>query len=177
MRKSLLNISMAAAILFAQPFAISGGTIQPGMSIPQPQIVKVIDQRQAECLAQNVYHEARGQSVEGQIAVANVTLNRAKAKGSDVCKVVYERSERGCQFSWTCTKKGSKIAEPEKYAEIKKMAVKAVQGRIADNTRGATFFHAKMKRKPHWTKDMVVQVKIDDHTFYRRKSEWQTHQM
>ena len=63
---------------------------------------------EVKCLAQNIYWEARNQSIQGMYAVADVTLNRVKDKRwpSTVCEVVKQRkNERGkwiCQFSWYC---------------------------------------------------------------------------
>ena len=58
-----------------------------------------VDSKQHECLAMNIYHEARGERMEGQIAVAQVTLNRAAHEEwpSTICDVVYQPK----QFSWT----------------------------------------------------------------------------
>jgi spore germination cell wall hydrolase CwlJ-like protein len=62
----------------------------------------VID-KQVRCLAENIYYESRGESLEGQIAVAKVTLNRLdEGYARTVCGVVKQRNPNGCQFSWVC---------------------------------------------------------------------------
>ena len=61
---------------------------------------------EVKCLAQNIYWEARNQSIQGMYAIADVTLNRVKDKRwpSTVCEVVKQRKNAGgkwvCQFSW-----------------------------------------------------------------------------
>ncbi len=64
---------------------------------PSPAVVS-----EWQCMLKNIYHEARGEGVEGMKAVALVTLNRAKQQNKTVCEVVYQRK----QFSWTNTAKG-----------------------------------------------------------------------
>ena len=56
------------------------------------------------CLALNIYHEARDQSTAGQLAVAQVTVNRVESKHypNTVCDVVYQKGKSICAFSWTC---------------------------------------------------------------------------
>ena len=64
------------------------------------------EKREVECLAKNMYHEARGESYQGMVAVAFVTLNRTVSEvfPSKVCDVVYQKNQRGCQFSWVCAR-------------------------------------------------------------------------
>ena len=56
------------------------------------------------CLSANIYFEARSEKVDGQIAVAEVTLNRVRSDDypDDVCSVVLQENSEGCQFSWWC---------------------------------------------------------------------------
>ena len=69
-------------------------------------ITAEVRDKQLDCLAKNIYHEAKGEPFEGKVAVAQVTINRA-ASGqfpSDICKVVYQKNvvydKVLCQFSW-----------------------------------------------------------------------------
>ncbi|WP_419584734.1 cell wall hydrolase, partial [Thiolapillus sp.] len=68
-------------------------------SAPNPDTSRRWNVRDIECLAQNIYHEARGEPVAGQVAVAYVVLNRVarQIRGTDVCEVVWAPH----QFSWT----------------------------------------------------------------------------
>lgn len=118
------------------------------------------------CMATNVYHEARGESFLGQIAVNQVVLNRATKKKQDPCKVVYAKS----QFSWTIGK-----GTPEWNKRFGVMKDKNAVARaylavfasmvIPDVTRGATFYHADYV-KPHWADDFAKTSTIGTHMFY-----------
>ena len=76
-----------------------------------------------ECLAHNVYFEASGESFQGKLAVAQVTMNRLNTtkKRNSVCNVVYEKRNKICQFSWVCSK-GRKIKSIKAYEESKAAA-------------------------------------------------------
>ena len=116
-----------------------------------------------ECLAKNVYFEARGESLKGQVAVIQVTLNRVKAKGfpKTICGVVYQSH----QFSWTLTK--PKIKDWKSYNAILSLTKNVVRGNVkADVTKGSTFYHATYM-KPYWSKHFKQVTTIGNHTFYR----------
>lgn len=115
--------------------------------------------RKVECLAKNIYFEARGESRQGQLAVAHVTINRTKSdKYPDrVCDVVYQKN----QFSWTSTK--AKIRDYTHYEEIKNLAFEVLIGATDDPTRGSLNFHSTSVR-PGWKKR--PKTKIGNHIFY-----------
>ena len=126
------------------------------------------------CLALNIYHEARGEPVEGQIAVAYVTLNRAKENRKDVCSVV----TKPYQFSWTITglkpvAKGFKVKETHYPKEhdawelAKTLSLMVAYGKLSDPTKGATYFHSK-EVKPYWAKHRQHVTQIGNHIFYRK---------
>lgn len=144
-----------------------------------------------ECMAKNIYFEAKSQSLVGQIAVGLVVLNRVKSKNfpNDVCKVVYQGPVREswktkkypslpkelreyypvrhrCQFSWYCDGFKDTIKEPSVYANILSIATK-LMGDVYDFTDGATHYHATYV-SPEWT-NLEVAFTIDDHIFYRPK--------
>lgn len=120
------------------------------------------------CLAHNIYHEARGEPVKGQIAVGMVTMNRAKNNKfpSSVCGVVTQKVKNTCQFSWVCMKRLPKIKD-EVYANIKELAEKIYFGDIKDITKGATFFHNN-EVKPAWSETKQMTAVIGNHVFYRK---------
>ena len=113
-----------------------------------------------ECLAENVYHEARGEPYLGQLAVATVTLNRARVDRfpKDVCALVYSKK----QFSWT-NKKRKKLHADDISREI---ATKALMGNHELSTFTATHYH-NTKVKPKWAKKMIRISKIGNHIFYK----------
>jgi len=118
------------------------------------------------CLADNIYYEAGNEPRKGKIAVAGVTLNRVRNPKypSNVCSVVYQRTSRVCQFSWTCMRRPAK--DPVLYAEAKDIAKKVLTSEI--NTRivvnsNVLFYHADYV-SPGWRLQRVT--KIGRHIFY-----------
>ena len=112
------------------------------------------------CLAKNIYHEARGESIRGQLAVAKVTMNRvASGKFRDtICGVVYQHR----QFSWT-RDKHKPILEWRAWMEslrLAKLVIMYPQVMAFD----AMYFHAKQV-KPGWKKLTKID-KIGNHVFY-----------
>lgn len=113
------------------------------------------------CLALNLHHEARGESVEGIKAVANVTLNRVKSgKFADtVCKVIKQPG----QFSWVNTVLDKKNISID--PKIKQIAFDALLSKDwVDNTNSALYFHNREVETPF---RRVVTARIDNHIFYR----------
>lgn len=117
------------------------------------------------CLAQNIYFEARGESLAGQEAVAWVTLNRLmdSEHPSSICKVVWEDS----QFSWTHDGKSDKPKNNNSWLMAQIIAYNVIEsyGVKLDPTKGATYFHADYV-KPSWAKSFDRVVRIDNHIFY-----------
>jgi spore germination cell wall hydrolase CwlJ-like protein len=114
------------------------------------------------CLALNIYHEARGESLTGQLAVAQVTLNRSQnpAYPDEICEVVYQDH----QFSWTSQE------PPEKELASLALAIwiarETLEGSLPDPTDGATHFYSGTKT-PHWAPSMEVTTRIGGHTFLK----------
>ncbi len=140
---------------------------------------------QVMCLAQNIYYESKGESLEGQIAVASVTINRTKhsAYPNSICEVVKQHTvsnvtkKIACSFSWYCDRSKREIKFDSKNGQIDQrkieefqlaslIAIKALNGQLPDNTKGATHFHNDTVR-PRWANEMVRTVRYDGHTFYR----------
>lgn len=113
-----------------------------------------------ECLAKNIYFEARGESKLGMVAVAHVTINRTKAPGfpADVCSVVYQPG----QFSWTATR--AKIVNTKIFQDARNIAMEAILGVSNDPTKGALSFHSK-EIETGWKKRITT--RIGNHVFYR----------
>ena len=119
-----------------------------------------------KCLAENIYHEARGESIKGMYAVAHVTANRVKdgSWGNSLCAVI----KQPYQFSWTRMRLA---AMPKTGATVQTaytVATHVVNGEVSDPTNGATHFHANYIEKPDWTKSMKVSAVIGNHIFYKR---------
>jgi len=112
------------------------------------------------CLALNLYHEARGEPLDGQFAVAMVTLNRAGRDPAKVCDVV----AAPYQFSWTL--KPSDIKDEAAYRHAQ--AVARLSFLLTDFTGGATHYHT-LAIKPHWISSVRVTGQWGNHIFYTRK--------
>ena len=123
------------------------------------------------CMALNVYHESRSENLKGQVAVANVTLNRvADSKWpNDVCSVVeqgYTKGKPNCQFSWYCDGKSDTPTDTVAWARAVLVANDVMMGYIPDITEGATHYHAKYVN-PYWSKSFTRTVEIGSHIFYK----------
>lgn len=118
--------------------------------------------RSLECLALNVYYEARGESLAGQYAVAEVTMNRKSSLGypKTVCEVVYQKSA----FSWT----GEKVYEAggAEWERAMKVAEDVYYRRRAPALPGVLHYHATYV-KPQWAKGRERVARIGRHVFYR----------
>lgn len=146
--------------------------------------VEKVNHDEIICLAQNVYHEARGESISGMEAVAHVTLNRVKHKKfpSTICGVVKQakyskwwREERGklvplrnkCQFSWYCDGKSDEIKDQFAWEKSIIVALNVISGNSPDTTNGAMYYYNPSKADPYW-KDSFKQVAmVDNHVFLR----------
>lgn len=119
------------------------------------------------CLANNIYFEAGGESTDGKIAVANVTMNRVSSGSfpGTVCGVVYARNTKHCAFSWTCDSRDDTPPKNNNYLESLKIARMALKGVLHDITDGATHFHATHVR-PRWANKMTPTTQIGGHIFY-----------
>lgn len=116
------------------------------------------------CLTQNIYFEARNQSVKGQYAVGFVTINRLKHKNypNSVCKVVWQPK----QFSWTHDGKPDNPYNHIAWLKAKSIAIDILSNGGKDVTKGALFYHADYV-KPRWANSFQKISQIDDHVFYR----------
>lgn len=123
-----------------------------------------------QCLAEALYFEARGESLTGQVAVAEVILNRVDdgAYPDSVCGVVRQGhdSEGPCQFSFYCDGKPEHVNNRDLFERIGKIAWVMLQGKPRILTGQATHFHAASV-SPRWARKMVRTAQIGDHIFYR----------
>lgn len=127
-----------------------------------------------KCLAEAVYFEARGEAVRGQIAVAQVVLNRAfSGKYPDtVCGVVYQNKHRhlACQFTFACDNNRDVIREPEMWERAKKISKAMLDGQLwLPEVDKSTHYHAYWVR-PSWVSEMRKMYKTGVHTFYRPRA-------
>lgn len=124
-----------------------------------------------QCLAEALYFEARGETVKGMFAVAEVILNRRDSTRypDSICGVVNEGTGRkhACQFSYTCDGLAEHIGEPAAYARVGKVAKLVLNGAPRELTQGATHYHTKSVR-PRWARIFPRTATIGSHHFYRQ---------
>jgi hypothetical protein len=126
-----------------------------------------------KCLANAIYFEARGEPVRGQIAVAQVIMNRVFSTyyPNDVCGVVYQNAHRhlACQFTFACDGIPDRITEPDAWERAKRISTATLDGTTWLPEIGkATHYHAYWVH-PWWVRTMRQLGKIGVHTFYRPK--------
>ncbi len=125
-----------------------------------------------KCIADAVYFEARGEPLRGQMAVAQVVMNRVFSGRypRDVCGVVFQNADHhlACQFTFACEGKDlNRIDEPEMWKQAKFIAKDALDGKIWLSEVGhATHYHASWVH-PSWVHEMAKLYQLGVHTFYR----------
>lgn len=133
-----------------------------------------------DCLAQNIYFEAKSESQAGQIAVGQVVLNRVEHRKypNTICEVIqqgptYNWTEdfpvrHKCQFSWYCDGKSDKIRNQDAWYQAKQIASALISMRdmVPNIVEDATHYHAHYVN-PHWASKLEKVTRIDSHIFYR----------
>jgi len=127
-----------------------------------------------KCLTEVIYFEARGEAVRGQMAVAQVVLNRAfSGKYPDtVCGVVYQNKHRhlACQFTFACDNNADVVKEPDMWVRAQKIAKAMLDGQLwLPEVDRSTHYHAYWVR-PSWVSEMKKMYKTGVHTFYRPRN-------
>ena len=132
---------------------------------------------QVQCMALNVYYEARGSNLADKAAVADVVLNRVNDSRypNTVCGVVKQGLQDAngnmrrnkCQFSWYCDGKHDKPQDEDRWVEAQSVAWNIVEeGKFRGITEGSTHYHATYVN-PRWAKTLQLVGRIGAHIFYR----------
>ena len=124
---------------------------------------------QWECLKKALYFEARGESLKGQFAVAEVILNRVDSGRfpGTVCGVVQQGGRGGCQFSYNCDGNRDVMSEREAADLSGRIARVMLDGAPRGLTAGATYFHTRAVN-PSWSRRFAQTTAIGAHLFYRQ---------
>ena len=135
-------------------------------SLPVPK-----SDKQMSCLAEALYFEARGEPIEGQLAVGEVILNRVEDTRypSSICKVINQGTGRrfACQFTYTCDGKLETVNERKPYEVALKIAKILMTTHDRKLTRGSTHYHSNYVN-PRWSKKFERVAKFGRHIFYRQ---------
>ncbi len=131
----------------------------------------VFSEAEQKCLTSGIYFEARGESMKGQAAVAQVILNRVRnpAYPDTICGVVYQNKGwyNRCQFSFACDRIPDIVWSRSAWATAKEIALAVTAGKIwFPEVGSATHYHATYV-KPDWGPTMKRVSKIGKHIFYR----------
>ena len=155
---ALLAAGMVVVALLAGPMA------------PSAAAADADDGRQINCLALTIYHEARGESERGKLAVGHVVMNRTRSVlfPASVCEVVRQGGQRHyrCQFSWWCDGRSDRPKDQAALRESLWLAEEIYYGCTSDPTAGALWYHSTAVR-PSWSKSFGRGRRIDRHVFYR----------
>ncbi|MBI3702524.1 MAG: cell wall hydrolase, partial [Rhizobiales bacterium] len=127
-----------------------------------------------KCLANAIYFEARGEPVRGQIAVAQVVMNRVFSPfyPNDVCGVVYQNANRhlACQFTFACDGIPDIVTEPDAWARAQRISRDMLDGKLwMPEVAKSTHYHAYWVH-PSWVGEMNKLYKLGVHTFYRPRN-------
>ena len=139
------------------------------------------EHNEIQCMALNLYHEARNESLAGQMAVNHVVLNRRDSDlfPNTVCDVVLESREyhrdgtpvkNRCQFSWYCDGMPDTVKNRKVYDEIVELSRNMYYNynQMVDVTEGSLFYHAIYIKPPRWAQEKYKVVTIDNHIFYEK---------
>ncbi len=136
------------------------------------------EQAEMDCLAEAVYYEARSEDLTGQMAVAEVVMNRVKSPHfpKTVCGVVFQGRYRdtGCQFTFTCDGSMRNRPEGEAWDRARAVALHVAMGLNTPVTNDATHYHTDYVN-PYWRAGLVETTTIGTHIFYRfpkTNAEW-----
>ena len=140
------------------------------IALPKRAIAPSVDPRDLKCMAIALYFEARGEPADGNIAVAQVILNRVKAGKwrNTICGVINQGRERGsgCQFSFACAGYKNPSARDQLWLRAVSIAHDVLSRKVSLKAyEKATFFHATYV-DPSWRHAFKRSGKIGRHIFY-----------
>ncbi len=122
---------------------------------------------QWECMRKAVYFEARGETLAGQFAVAEVIMNRVDSPDypKSVCGVVKSTGRGACAFSWVCDGNSDVMRDPVATDRAGRIARLMMDGAPRSLTMGAIYFHTRAVR-PKWGR-VIQTAAIGAHLFFR----------
>ena len=132
-------------------------------------------QSESDCLAQAIYHEARGESEAGQSAVANVIVNRALSGKfpSTLCGVIYQNASKGyhrCQFTFACDGRTDAPREQRAWARSQNIAKEVyaefASGRQMESLPRSVLYYHTRSSNPSWSNTFTQVASIGSHLFY-----------
>ena len=176
------NSAVSAIASFTSPTPTSSSALNPSMLADyvedgyQP-LAERLEHANTErdCLAQAIYHEARGESAAGQLAVANVIVNRARSGKfpSTLCGVIYQNADKGfhrCQFTFACDGRADIPGERRAWARSSELAedvyAEFALGEAVGAVPGSALYYHTTAVRPSWANTYSAVAKIGSHIFY-----------
>ena len=176
------NTALSAIDSFMKPVSAAQPTVTPDLlaayvaSGYEPTAKRAeVANAERDCLAQAIYHEARGESAAGQLAVANVIVNRARSDKypSSLCGVIYQGANQGryrCQFTFACDGRGDAPGERQAWARSMALAKDVYAEYATGEEIGAVpdsvlFYHTTNVR-PSWSYTFSRVAEVGSHIFY-----------
>lgn len=156
----------------AQPAPVEAATVAAATAAPLAEMVAAAAPAggsEWECLTEALYFEARGESLRGIAAVAEVILNRrdSGAYPGTICGVVNQANANGCQFTYTCDGLSDAIHDRAAWARVGQVARAMMDGAPRTLTGGATHYHTTAV-SPSWAARFPRTAQIGPHLFYRQ---------
>ena len=152
---------------------VTGEGRRPRTPAERLNLVGAVRVKHEKCLANAIYFEARGEVERGQMAVAQVILNRAFSGyyPGNVCDVVYQNAHRhlACQFTFACDNHRDVVNDQKAWSIATRVASEALDGKFwLPEVGKATHYHATYVN-PWWVRTMTKHSKLGIHIFYRPK--------
>lgn len=129
-------------------------------------------EKEINCVAKNVYYEARGESISGQDAIIQVTFNRwlYSPHPQNLCQIVYKRNSNGCQFSWVCNKS---LIKPNIHTKLWKdieLATRKIlhYGNCYCGISQRVYYYHNLNSHPKWARLKIRIARIGHHVFYSK---------
>ena len=175
----MFKIGFVSLVFLSAPTALDNVNLFHMEVVPhgaiQTEQVIAVDEKELDCLAKNIYHEARGEDETGRKAVAQVVLNRVASKRypNTVCEVVYQVTKhyktkrKTPQFSWTLDGRSDAINEKDVYVGIVELAKGILQHGVETNVAKSLLYHTTAVN-PAWSKSKKIRIEatVGVHIFY-----------
>ena len=168
---AVYHSSDAGLLRFDDNDLLDESALSASDAVARPTLQIKLNDLEAErrCLIEGIYYEARGERAVGQLAVAEVVINRVLSGRypSTICGVVFQGASTGrCQFSFACDGSMKRPRDNLAWRKAQRMAHYVLSGRVRNSLVGtATYYHANYV-SPYWAPHMVEVAKIGQHIFY-----------
>lgn len=165
MTSVVYNIKQLQDVEYYKAAVVSAQDMLQNVNKKTVTATKTVDPTELQCMSENIYFEAGGESLAGKMAVGHVVLNRMKRPEypKTACGVIHQKNGDTCMFSWLCEPR-KEIKQSKSWQQSQEVAYTLLSRNTEDITEGSTNFHGT-HMDPKW--NLKRTVKIDGHQFYR----------